>query len=126
MNPKHKGNFSLYLDKHWYSCTFKDEVIDTSNLVGMLDAQLLTDHVLTPILGIEDIRSLEKIDFIGGIRGLGEIVKRCNEDCAAGFAMYPVSLDELIKIADSALIMPPKSTWFEPKCRDGLVVRCFE
>lgn len=92
----------------------------------MLDSQLLTDLVLEPILGISDLRSDERIDFVGGIRGLPELVKRCNEDCVAAFAMYPVHLKELMDIADAGLIMPPKSTWFEPKPRDGYVVRCFD
>jgi uncharacterized protein (DUF1015 family) len=82
--------------------------------------------VLSPILGITDLRSDERIDFVGGIRGLDELVKRCNEDCVAAIAMYPVTLSELMWIADSGLIMPPKSTWFEPKPRDGFLIRCFE
>lgn len=92
----------------------------------MLDSQLLTDLVLSPVLGITDIRGDERIDFVGGIRGLGELVKRCEDDCIAAFAMFPVQLDELMNIADAGLIVPPKSTWFEPKPRDGLVCRCFD
>ena len=92
----------------------------------MLDSQMLTDLVLQPILGISDLRGDDRIDFVGGIRGLGELVKRCNEDCMAAFAMYPVQLKELTDIADAGLIMPPKSTWFEPKPRDGFVCRCFD
>lgn len=95
-------------------------------MIKQLDSQLLTDLVLTPILGITDIRGDERIDFVGGIRGLEELVKRCNEDCVAAFAMYPVQLKELTDIADAGLIMPPKSTWFEPKPRDGIVCRCFD
>lgn len=82
--------------------------------------------VLAPILGISDLRSDDRIDFIGGIRGLKELVKRCEEDCVAAFAMYPVQMEELTGIADSGLIMPPKSTWFEPKPRDGLVCNCYD
>lgn len=82
--------------------------------------------VLSPILGITDLRSDERIDFVGGIRGLDELVKRCHSDCVAAFAMYPVQLEELMNIADAGLIMPPKSTWFEPKPRDGFVSRCFD
>jgi len=81
---------------------------------------------LTPILDIKDIRGDERIDFVGGIRGLQELVKRCNEDCVAAFAMYPVSLEELMAVADAGLIMSPKSTWFEPKPRDGYIVRIFD
>jgi len=77
-------------------------------------------------LGIENIRTDDRIDFVGGIRGLDELVKRCNEDCVAAFAMYPVQLAELMAIADNDMIMPPKSTWFEPKPRSGFVVRCFD
>jgi uncharacterized protein (DUF1015 family) len=81
---------------------------------------------LTPILGIQDIRTDDRIDFVGGIRGLDELVKRCNEDCIAAIAMYPVTLKELMEVADAGLIMPPKSTWFEPKPRSGFAVRCFD
>ena len=87
---------------------------------------MLTDLVLSPILGITDLRCDERIDFVGGIRGLGELVKRCDEDCVAAIAMYPVTLAELMWIADSGMIMPPKSTWFEPKPRDGFLIRCFD
>ena len=87
---------------------------------------MLTDLVLTPILGIKDLRGDERIDFVGGIRGLSELVKRCNEDCVCAFAMCPVQMSELFAIADNGLIMPPKSTWFEPKPRDGYVCRCFD
>jgi len=87
---------------------------------------MLTDFVLSPILGITDIRGDDRIDFIGGIRGLAELEKRCKEDCVAGFAMFPVSIEELLAVADAGMIMPPKSTWFEPKPRSGFVVRCFD
>ena len=100
--------------------------MDHTNFIKMLDSQILTDHVLSPLLSISDLRSDERIDFVGGIRGLDELVKRCNEDCDAAFAMYPVQLQELMDIADAGLIMPPKSTWFEPKARDGFVIRCFD
>lgn len=124
--PRKKGECTLYIDSKWYRCNIKEERLDHSNLIKMLDSQLLTDHILTPVLGITDIRGDERIDFVGGIRGLGELVKRCKEDCVAAFAMYPVQLDELMNIADAGLIMPPKSTWFEPKPRDGVVCRCFD
>jgi len=116
----------LYLDHKWYSLLVKPDKIDRSNLVKQLDCQVLTDLVLSPILGITDLRCDDRIDFVGGIRGLGELVKRCNEDCVAAFAMHPVSLIELMEIADAGLIMPPKSTWFEPKPRDGFVCRCYD
>ena len=104
----------------------RPEKLDPSCLIKMLECQLLTDLVLSPILGITDLRGDDRIDFVGGIRGLPELVKRCEEDCVAAFAMYPVQIQELTDIADAGLIMPPKSTWFEPKPRDGFVCRCFD
>ena len=86
----------------------------------------MTTLVLGPLLGIKDLRASDNIDFVGGIRGYGELEKRCEKDCVAAFAMHPVEIDELLKIADAGMVMPPKSTWFEPKCRDGLVVKCFD
>lgn len=124
--PKTKGQCSLFIGKKWYSLQVKDDKIDKSNLIKQLDSQLLTDLVLSPILGITDLRCDERIDFVGGIRGLEGLVKRCDEDSVAAFAMYPVQLQELMNIADAGLIMPPKSTWFEPKPRDGFVCRCFD
>lgn len=125
-HPTQKGECTLFIDKKWLRLRIRPEKLDPSNLVKLLDSQLLTDNVLAPILGITDLRSDERIDFVGGIRGLEELVKRCNEDCIAAFAMYPVQLQELMDIADANLIMPPKSTWFEPKPRDGFVTRCFD
>jgi uncharacterized protein (DUF1015 family) len=87
---------------------------------------LLTNLILKPILDIQDIRGDDRIDFVGGIRGVEGLAKRCNEDCVAAFAMFPVSLQELMDVADAGLIMPPKSTWFEPKPRSGFIVRIFE
>lgn len=125
-HPQNKGECTLFIEKKWFRLTVKESKLDHSNLIKMLDSQLLTDLVLQPILGISDLRSDERIDFVGGIRGLPELIKRCNEDCVAAIAMYPVQLKELMDIADAGLIMPPKSTWFEPKPRDGYVVRCFD
>jgi uncharacterized protein (DUF1015 family) len=88
--PRKKGECTLYIEKKWYRCNIKNDRLDHANLIKMLDSQLLTDQILTPILGITDIRGDERIDFVGGIRGLGELVKRCHEDCVAAFAMYPV------------------------------------
>ena len=123
--PTKKGECTLFLANNWYRLQVKEEKVDKTNLIKMLDSQLLTDLVLSPILGITDLRSDERIDFVGGIRGLEELVKRCKEDCVAAIAMYPVQLEELMNIADAGLIMPPKSTWFEPKPRDGFVTRIF-
>ena len=124
--PKEKFESSLLIEHKWYSMKVKEEKIDRSNPVKMLDSQMLTEYVLSPILGITDIRGDDRIDFVGGIRGLVELEKRCNEDCVVGIAMYPVAIKELIDVADAGMIMPPKSTWFEPKPRSGFVVRCFE
>jgi uncharacterized protein (DUF1015 family) len=104
----------------------KEEKIDRSTPVSMLDSQILTELILNPVLGIADIRGDDRIDFVGGIRGLDALMKRCSEDCVAAFALHPVTLDELMKVADAGMIMPPKSTWFEPKPRSGFVVRCFD
>ena len=124
--PTKKGECSLFIKNKWYKLRVKSEKLDETNLIKMLDSQILTDQVLGPILGITDLRGDDRIDFVGGIRGLKELEKRCNEDCVAAFAMYPVQLKELMDIADAGLIMPPKSTWFEPKPRDGFICRCFD
>lgn len=121
--PKKKFEASLYLEGKWYEIVVRDDKIDKSNPVSMLDAHLLTNLVLSPILGIENLRTSNNIDFVGGIRGLKELEERCKKDCVAAFAMYPVQMEELMAIADAGLIMPPKSTWFEPKPRSGFVVR---
>ena len=91
-----------------------------------MDAQILNDLVLDNILGIKDVRNDKRIDFVGGGRGIGELEKRCLEDAVAAFAMYPLHIDDLFKVADSGLIMSPKSTWFEPKPKSGFVVRVFD
>ena len=85
----------------------------------------MNDFVLDSILGIKDVRNDKRIDFVGGIRGLNELEKRCKEDCVAAFAMNPLKIDDLLRVADANMNMPPKSTWFEPKPRSGFVVRCF-
>lgn len=117
---------SLYLDKHWFRLTMKPESVDTSSVASQIDSHLLTALVLTPMLGITDIKNDPRIKFVGGMRGHKELEKRCNEDCVAAFAMHPVEIEELIKVADAGEIMPPKSTWFEPKPRSGYVVRRFK
>ena len=86
----------------------------------------MNDYVLDKILGITDVRNDKRIDFVGGIRGLPELVKRCQDDCVAAFAMHPVRIEDLLKVADKDMIMPPKSTWFEPKPRSGFVLRMFD
>ena len=116
----------MYLDKHWFKLTMKDSSIDKSTVANQIDSSLLTALVLNPIFGIPDIKKDPRIDFVGGMRGHKELEKRCSEDCVVAFAMHPVEIDELIKVADAGEIMPPKSTWFEPKPRSGFVVRRFQ
>ena len=93
--------------------------------IGYLDVQILHDRVLRDILGIENVKTDERVDFVGGSRGIDGLVRRCQEDSLAAFAMHPIGIDDLLDVADAGLNMPPKSTWFEPKPRSGYVVRCF-
>lgn len=121
--PQSFHEFSMYLDGKWYSMKAKEDTYDDNDPIGVLDVTILTDQVLEPILGIEDLRRSKRIDFVGGIRGLGELQKRVDSgEMKVAFALYPVSMKQLINIADSGKIMPPKTTWFEPKLRSGLVV----
>jgi len=124
--PKGKGFHSLYIGKKWYQLKVKPGIVDEKDPIKSLDVEVLMDNVLIPIFGIEDPRTDERIDFVGGIRGLKELEKRCTEDCVCAFAMYPVSVAEMMNIADNGKIMPPKSTWFEPKPRSGFVVHIIE
>ena len=123
--PSETHTFSLLIDSVWYSLQLDSSKIDMSSPVSCLDSQILTDLILTPVLGITDVKNDSRIDFVGGIRGIGALEDRCNKDCVAAIAMYPNTIEELIAVADANLIMPPKSTWFEPKPRSGFVVRCF-
>jgi len=121
--PSALHNFSMYLEGKWYSMTAKEGKYNDSDPIGVLDVTILSEHVLEPLLGIEDLRTSQRIDFVGGIRGLGELSKRVDSgEMKVAFALYPVSMKQLINIADSGNIMPPKTTWFEPKLRSGLVV----
>ena len=121
--PKKLHNFSMYLDGKWYSLTSKDGTYNDNDPIGVLDVTILTNQILSPILDIQDLRRSKRIDFIGGIRGLGELKKRVDSgEMKLALALYPVSMNQLITIADSGNIMPPKSTWFEPKLRSGLVI----
>jgi len=121
--PSKLHEFSMYLEGKWYSLIAKENTYDNNDPIGVLDVTILTDQVLAPILDIQDLRRSKRIDFIGGIRGLGELKKRVDSgDMKVAFALYPVSMKQLINIADSGKIMPPKTTWFEPKLRSGLVV----
>lgn len=121
--PTKKGEVGFYMDKKWYKLTANDEFLNNPDPVEVLDVQILQREILTPVLDIQDPRKSNRIDFVGGIRGLEELERRVdNAEMVCAFAMYPTSVDELIAIADSGKIMPPKSTWFEPKLRDGLFV----
>lgn len=125
--PSKLHNFSMYLNGEWYSLTAKPGTYNDSDPIGCLDVTVLSDQVLTPLLNITDLRNSKRIDFVGGIRGLGELKRRVdNGEMAAAFALYPVSMEQLFTIADSGNIMPPKTTWFEPKLRSGLVIHSLE
>ena len=119
--PDVKGNIGMYLDGQWYKLVAKDE-IKVNDPVDSLDVALLQNNLLTPILGIGDPRVDKRIDFIGGIRGLKELERRCNLDMKLAFSMYPTSINELFNVSDAGKLMPPKSTWFEPKLRSGLFI----
>ena len=112
----------MFYKEQWYRLTLKDGIADESDPVASLDVSLLQKLVNEPIFGIGDPRTDSRIDFVGGIRGLKELEKRCREDMTLAFSMYPTSMDELMRIADAGQIMPPKSTWFEPKLLSGLFV----
>lgn len=120
-SPESKGSFGMYLKDKWYKLTVK-EVAHSNNPVESLDVSVLQNYLLTPILGIGDPRTDKRIDFIGGIRGLKELEKRVKEDMAVAFSMYPTGIDELFAVSDAGKLMPPKSTWFEPKLRSGLFI----
>ncbi|MDE5962502.1 MAG: DUF1015 family protein, partial [Alistipes sp.] len=119
-------NFSMYFDGRWWSLTAKPNTYDDHDPIGVLDVTVLSERVLSPVLGITDLRTSKRIDFVGGIRGLGELKRRVdNGEMQVAFALYPVSMQQLIDIADTGNIMPPKTTWFEPKLRSGVVIHSF-
>ena len=120
-------NYSMYIAGKWYSLTAKENTYKENDPVGVLDVTILTNEVLEPLLNIKDLRRSERIEFVGGIRGLGELKSRVDKDeMKAAFALFPVTMDQLMDIADNNLIMPPKVTWFEPKLRSGLVFHDLE
>lgn len=119
--PAQRGTFGMYLDKSWYELKLKEGKRQRDPVKG-LDVSVLQDELLGPVLGIGDPRTDKRIDFIGGIRGLSELEKRCREDMEIAFSMYPTSMEELFSVADAGKLMPPKSTWFEPKLRSGLFI----
>ncbi len=120
--PEMKHTFGMLLDGKWYKLTAKEGTFDPNDPVDQLDVSILQNKVIAPIFGIEDPRTDKRIDFIGGIRGLGELERRVNTDMKIAFSMYPTTLDDLMDIADAGQIMPPKSTWFEPKLMSGLFI----
>lgn len=120
--PAERHSFGMYLDGKWYSVFAKEGTYDANDPVDSLDVSILQNNCITPIFGIEDPRTDKRIDFVGGIRGLGELERRCSVDMKIAFSMFPTSLDELMAIADAGKVMPPKSTWFEPKLLSGLFI----
>ena len=121
--PAQMHEFSLYLDSHWYSLTAKEGTYDNTDPIGVLDVDISSRLILDEILQIGDLRSSKRIDFVGGLRGLGELKRRVDSgEMRAALALYPVSMKQIMDIADSGKIMPPKATWFEPKLRSGLVI----
>lgn len=126
--PDKIHNFSLYIEDNWYSLSLKEELCNNDNdPILCLDVTILSEYILSPLLDIKDLRKSDRIDFVGGIRGLGELKKRVdNGEMKAAFALYPVSMKQLMNIADTGNIMPPKTTWFEPKLRSGLVIHSLD
>lgn len=122
-HPAALHNFSLYLEGEWYSLTAKPGTYDDNDPIGVLDVKISSDYILRDILGIKDLRTDKRIDFVGGIRGLGELKRRVDSgEMKMALALYPVTMRQIINIADSGNIMPPKATWFEPKLRSGLII----
>lgn len=125
VSPQKKGEIGMYLEKQWYQLQAKPEVCSDDPVKG-LDVSILQNEVLTPILGIGDPKTDKRIDFVGGIRGLKELEKRAERDMKLAFSMFPTSIDELFAVADAGKLMPPKSTWFEPKLRSGLFIHALD
>ena len=126
-NSPGEHGFQQFINDNWYSLTAKPGTYNDSDPIGVLDVTILSKLVLDQILGIKDLRTSNRVDFVGGIRGLGELKKRVDSgEMKAAFALFAVSMKQLIDIADSGNIMPPKTTWFEPKLRSGLVVHSLE
>lgn len=126
-HPNQLHNFALYLGGHWYSLTAKKGTYDDNDPIGVLDVTISSDYILRDLLDIQDLRTSNRVDFVGGIRGLEELKRRVDSgEMIAALALYPVTMDQLINIADTGNIMPPKTTWFEPKLRSGLVIHSLE
>ena len=125
VEPAYKAEFGMYLDEKWYKLKAKEDILSDDPVDGLDDA-ILQNNLLEPVLGIHDPKTDKRIDFVGGIRGLLELEKRCHTDCVLAFSMYPTSIAELFAVADAGRLMPPKSTWFEPKLRSGLFIHKIE
>ena len=119
--PEGKHSFGMFLDGQWYRLIADDKIVP-KDVIGSLDVSVLQDNILDPILGIKDVRKDDRIDFVGGIRGLKELERRVNDDMSVAFCLHPVEISDIMNISDNGLIMPPKSTWFEPKLGSGLFV----
>ena len=125
--PPHRQTIGMYVDRGWYLLTPRPEIVSSDDVVRRLDVSVLTDRVLQPILGLGDPRTDRRIDFVGGIRGMEELERRVDSGRdAVAFALYPTSLDDVMAVADAGAVMPPKSTWFEPKLRSGMVVQLLD
>ena len=124
--PSQAASFGMYLQGKWYTLQARAGSYPADDPIKRLDVSILQDNLLSPVLGIHDPRTDKRIDFVGGIRGMDELERRVKEGYAVAFSMYPTSLDQLIDVADAGQVMPPKSTWFEPKLRSGLLVRLYE
>lgn len=121
VKPNKKASFGMYIEETWYELEAREEILSEDPVDG-LDVAILQNNCLTPLLGISDPKTDKRIDFVGGIRGLKELEDRCHKDCVLAFSMYPTSIQELFAVADASRLMPPKSTWFEPKLRSGLFI----
>lgn len=124
--PAERGTFTMYMEGRWFCCRIRGEDRRRGDLAADLDVSILQERLLSPVLGITNPKTDSRIDFVGGIRGMEELVRRCKRDCAAAFAMYPTDIGDLFAVADAGLLMPPKSTWFEPKLRSGLFIHEIE
>ncbi len=121
--PAERGNWSMYLDHRWYGLSLPENAPRSEGIVASLDVSILQDRLLDPILGIKDVRTDKRIDFVGGMRDTGELEQLVNDKMAAvAFSLYPTTIEDLLRVSDASEIMPPKSTWFEPKLRDGLLI----
>lgn len=124
--PGERASFTMYIEGHWFLCKIREEDRNPNDPVADLDVSILQNKLLEPILGIYNPKTDSRIDFVGGIRGMEELVRRCEKDCAVAFAMYPTAIEDLFAVADAGFLMPPKSTWFEPKLRSGLFIHALE